>query len=63
MSHYACLPITVWENDRAVIRAAFRVISRKCRRNPVLRNERKQFYRDMLAAHHAQQRLCIAFRI
>ena len=63
MSHYAHLSIMVWDSDRAVIRAAFRAMSRWSQCNPRLRDERKRFYRDMLDAHHAQQRLCVRFRL
>lgn len=63
MSHYARLPIMVWDSDRAVIRAALKAMSRDSRRNSGLRDEGKRFYRDMLDAHHAQQRLCARFRL
>jgi len=63
MSHYVYLPVTVWDSDCDVVRAAFRAMSRKSRRNPRLRDERKRFYREMLEAHQAHQRLCVRFRL
>lgn len=63
MSRYAYLPIMVWDSDRTVVRAAFRAMSRSSRCNPDLRGDRKRFYREMLDAHHAQQRLCVQFRL
>lgn len=58
MSLYSYLPVAVWDSDLRVVRETVRYVSPRSRRNPRLRGERKRLYRDMLAAHHAQQHLC-----
>jgi hypothetical protein len=60
---YLRLGITVWDSDRAVIRAARRKLARSARRDPAKREARKRFYREMLAQHANAQRLAAEFRL
>ena len=63
MSLYPYLPVVVWDSDLKVVRATIKCVASRSRRNPRLRDERKQLYRDMLAVHHAQQHLCLRSRL
>lgn len=60
---YLRLGITVWDSDRAVIRAGRRKLARSARRDPAKREARKQFYREMLEHHASAQRLAAEFRL
>jgi hypothetical protein len=60
---YLRLDITVWDSDRAVIRAARRKLARSARRDPSKRAARKRFYREMLEHHVNAQRLVVEFRL
>lgn len=60
---YLRLGITVWDSDRAVIRAARRKLARSARRDPAKREARKRFYREMLEHHASAQRLAAEFRL
>ncbi len=60
---YLRLGITVWDSDRAVIRAARRKLARSARRDPAKREARKRFYREMLEHHANAQRLVAEFRL
>ncbi|MCR8493019.1 hypothetical protein [Brucella anthropi] len=60
---YLRLDIVVWASDRAVIRAARRMLVRAVRRDPAKREARKRFYREMLRYHADAQRLVTHFRL
>ncbi len=60
---YLRLDLTVWDSDRAVIRAARRRPARLVLRDPTWRDLRKRFYRDMLRHHADAQRLVAQFRL
>lgn len=60
---YLRLDVTVWANNRAVIRAARRKLARSAWRDPEKRGARKRFYREMLQHHANAQRLVAEFRL
>ncbi len=60
---YLRLGITVWDGERAVIRAARRKLARSALRDPASREARKRFYRDMLGHHADAQRRVMQFRL
>jgi uncharacterized protein (DUF305 family) len=60
---YLRLGITVWDSDRAVIRAARRKLARSARRDPAKRDAHKRFYREMLEHHANAQRLAAELRL
>lgn len=60
---YLCLAVTVWDSDRALIRAARRKLTRSARHDPAKRGTRKRFYREMLEHHANAQRLVAEFRL
>lgn len=62
-STYLRLGITVWDGNRAVIRAARRKLARSALCDPASRDARKHFYRDMLRHHADAQRLVMQFRL
>lgn len=61
--HYLYLNVHVWDSNRAVIRAARRKIASHHRRDPGKRDDRKQFYREMLRYHAGDQELVAHFRL
>lgn len=60
---YLRLDVTVWDSDRAVIRAARRKLKRSAQRDAAKREARKHFYREMLEHHANAQRLVAEFRL
>lgn len=64
---YHRLGLAVWASDRAVIRALLhRVLKPAAWRGPCARQYRKgrhAIIREVLAAHHAAQKLCREFRL
>lgn len=63
MGFHNYLDVQVWEADIAVVRAAAAMLKRTSRRDPALRGQRKDFYRDILTAHHDHQKLVERFRL
>ncbi len=62
-STYLRLDILVWDNNRAVIRAARRRLAQSARRDPGKRDARKRLYREMLRHHADAQQLVKQFRL
>jgi hypothetical protein len=60
---YLRLDITVHDGWRAVVRAAARKLTLQARRNPLYREARHRFYRQMLAHHHEAQCLVRTWRL
>jgi hypothetical protein len=60
---YGRLGVHVFASWRDAMRAANGRIARKHRRGPAMREERKRFYREMLACHARHQELVVAFRL
>jgi hypothetical protein len=60
---YLRLDITVHDGWRAVVRAAAHKLTLECRRDPVRRLARHNFYRAMLAEHGRAQQLVARFRL
>lgn len=60
---YLHLGLTVWDSNRAVVRAARRKLARSALRDPASRDSRKRFYRDMLGHHADAQQLVMQFRL
>lgn len=60
---YLRLDISVHDSRRAVIRAAARKLTPQARRDPVHRDARHRFYRQMLAHHRDAQRLVRTWRL
>lgn len=61
--YYQHLGVHIWVRDREVIRAAWRMIARKDRREPAKREDRKAFYRGLLWRHYSHQALARHFRL
>lgn len=57
---YCRLGVSVWESDRAVIRAARARLKPAARRAPNLRTARKLFYQGMLDYHHEARDVAVA---
>ncbi len=60
---YLRLDLTVHDGWRAVIRAAFRKLTRQALRDPRHRVARKRFYRQMLEYHRQAQDVVLAWRL
>ena len=60
---YLRLDITVHDGWRAVVRAAARKLTPRARRDPLHRESRHRFYRQMLGHHHEAQRLVRTWRL
>lgn len=60
---YERLHVWVWASDEELIRAAWKKMTKKGRRDPKLREARKAFYREMLQYHHQAQELCKQFAL
>lgn len=54
---YCRLGVNVTDSDRVVIRQSLSKVHPKHRRNPAMREQRKQFYRIMLAHHRDARNL------
>lgn len=60
---YLRLDITVHDGWCAVVRAAARKLTLQARRDPLHREARHRFYRQMLAHHHEAQCLVRTWRL
>jgi hypothetical protein len=60
---HARLRVRTWDSDRAVIRAMRRRTFAKSAWAREFRVERHRIIREVLAVHHADQDLCIQFRL
>jgi hypothetical protein len=63
MSTYLRLDITVHDGWRRVVRAAALKLTSACRYDQRYRSARKEFYREMLAAHANVQEVVRHFRL
>jgi len=62
---YQRLGVSIWANERDVVRRAYKRIALKHRRSLTrqARAARKEFYRIMLCEHRDARALAVAFRL